>query len=83
MNCLLTSITTAPPALPTACIPIDPNKYGSIPPINKPTTTNGLDKSNVTIIPSKLEPATLEKCLISSVYAANKTKAPSPADPIA
>ena len=25
-NCLLTSITTAPPALPTACIPIDPNK---------------------------------------------------------
>ena len=26
LNCLLTSITTEPPALPTACIPIDPNK---------------------------------------------------------
>ena len=36
-----------------------------------------------TIIPSNLEPATLEKCLISSVYAANKTRAPKPAELIA
>ena len=34
-------------------------------------------------MPSNLEPATFEKCLISSTYAANKTKAPKPADPIA
>ena len=39
LNCLLTSITTADPALPTACIPIEANKYGSIPPISKPATT--------------------------------------------
>ena len=31
-------------------------------------------------MPSNLEPATFEKCLISSTYAANKTKAPKPAD---
>ena len=34
-------------------------------------------------MPSNLEPATFEKCLISSTYAANKTRAPKPADPIA
>ena len=56
LNCLLTSITTAPPALPTACMPIDPNKYGSIPPINNPATTKGFDKSKVTFTPSKAEP---------------------------
>ena len=60
-------MTTAPPALPTACIPIEPNKYGSIPPTNKPTTTKGFDKSNVTTIPSRLDPDIFEKCLISSV----------------
>ena len=43
----------------------------------------GFDKSKVTTIPSNLEPATFEKCLISSTYAANNTKAPKPADPIA
>ena len=57
---------TAPPALPTACIPIEPKRYGNIPPINKPTTTYGFDRSKVTTIPSRLEPATFEKCLISS-----------------
>ena len=36
-------------------------------PTNKPTTTKGFDKSKVTIIPSKFDPATFEKCLISSV----------------
>jgi len=34
-------------------------------------------------MPSNFEPATFEKYLISSVYAANRTKAPKPADPIA
>ena len=34
-------------------------------------------------MPSSLDPATPEKCLMSSTYAANKTKAPRPADPIA
>ena len=34
-------------------------------------------------MPSNLEPATLEKCLISSVYAAKRTRAPNPAEPIA
>ena len=51
--------------------------------MSRPTTTYGFDKSNVTIIPSNLEPATFEKCLISSVYAAKSTNAPRPADPIA
>ena len=37
----------------------------------------------MTVIPSNAEPLTVEKYLISSVYAANKTKAPNPADPIA
>ena len=63
LNCLLTSITTAPPALPTACIDIDPNKYGNIPPINKPTTTKGLDRSKLTEIFSNLDPSILEKTL--------------------
>ena len=31
-------------------MPIDPNKYGSIPPINNPTTTNGFAKSKLTEI---------------------------------
>jgi hypothetical protein len=34
-------------------------------------------------MPSNLDPATPEKCLISSTYAANKTSAPNPAEPIA
>ena len=38
-----------------------------MPPINKPATTKGLDKSNVTITPSKAEPLTVEKYFISSV----------------
>ena len=67
LNCLLTSITTAPPALPTACIPIDPNKYGSIPPTSNPTTTKGLERSKVTTTFSKLDPETFEKNFMSSV----------------
>ena len=54
-----------------------------MPPTNKPITTNGFDRSKLTSIPSNAEPDTVEKNLISSVYAANKTKAPNPADPIA
>ena len=42
-----------------------------------------LINQKVTIIPSSLEPETVEKYLISSVYAANKTNAPNPAEPIA
>jgi hypothetical protein len=38
-----------------------------MPPMSKPATTNGFDKSNVTVIPSKAEPLTVEKYLISSV----------------
>ena len=34
-------------------------------------------------MPSNFDPATVEKYLISSVYAANSTKAPNPAEPIA
>ena len=74
LNCLLTSTTTEPPALPTACMPIDPNRYGNIPPISKPATTNGFDKSNVTFTPAKEESWTFEKYFISSVYAAKRTK---------
>ena len=43
----------------------------------------GENKSKVTTIPSKAEPASFEKCFISSVYAANKTSAPNPAEPMA
>jgi hypothetical protein len=32
-----------------------------MPPINNPMTTNGLDKSKLTSIPSKADPDTLEK----------------------
>ena len=32
-----------------------------MPPINKPATTNGLDRSKVTLTPSNAEPLTLEK----------------------
>ena len=39
LNCLLTSITTDPAALPTAVILIAPNKKGNKPPSNNPTTT--------------------------------------------
>ena len=54
-----------------------------MPPTNKPTTTNGFDKSKLTSIPSSAEPFTVEKNLISSVYAANKTNAPNLAEPMA
>ena len=54
-----------------------------MPPIKSPTTTYGFDKSKVTAMPSKFDPATFEKCFISSVYAAKRTNAPRPAEPIA
>ena len=34
----------------------------------------GFERSKVTTIPSKAEPDSFEKCFISSVYAANKTR---------
>ena len=64
-------------------MPIDPNKYGNIPPISNPATTKGFDKSNVTFTFSSADPLTVEKYFMSSVYAANKTNAPNPAEPIA
>ena len=45
--------------------------------MSNPATTKGLDKSKVTFTPSNADPLTVEKYLISSVYAANNTKAPS------
>ena len=39
LNCLLTSNTTEPAALPTAVILKAPNKKGNNPPNNNPTTT--------------------------------------------
>ena len=43
------------------------NKYGNIPPINNPITTNGFDRSKLTEMFSKEDPFTFEKNLISSV----------------
>ena len=54
-----------------------------MPPTRSPTTTNGFDRSKFTEMFSREEPLTLEKNLISSVYAANKTRAPNPAELIA
>ena len=54
-----------------------------MPPTKRPTTTNGFDKSKLTTTFSNFDPGRFEKNLISSVYAANKTNAPKPAEPIA
>ena len=54
-----------------------------MPPIKRPITTKGFDKSKLTEIFSRADPSNLEKYLMSSVYAAKRTKAPKPADPIA
>ena len=51
--------------------------------MSNPTTTYGFDKSNVTTMPSNFDPTSFEKCLISSVYAAKRTKAPNQAEPMA
>ena len=37
------SPTTEPAARPTACMPMAPNRNGSRPPKNRPTSTYGLD----------------------------------------
>ena len=76
LNCLLTSSTTAPPARPTAFIPIAPNKKGINPPMNNPTTTKGSLNEKLTLTFGNNSSR-------SWVKAVNKTRAANPADPIA
>ena len=53
LNCRRTSTTTELAARPTAVIPMEPNKKGSIPPMNRPTTTKGLVKEKSSVTPAK------------------------------
>src|SRR5262245_59012778 len=52
LNCRRTSITTAPAARPTASIAIAPNRYGTMPPMNRPTITMWFDRSNDSDLPA-------------------------------
>ena len=70
MNCLLISTTISPAALPTEVIVIAATTKGRPPPISRPITTIGSVKSSETL-PTAV------------VYAANKARAVSAAEPIA
>src|SRR3546814_6446299 len=52
LNWRRTSMTTAPAASPTAVMPIAPNRYGSRPPMIRPTTTSGLDREKFNASPA-------------------------------
>ena len=54
-----------------------------MPPTKRLTTTKGFERSKLTTTFSSFDLGRSEKNLISSVYAANKTKAPTQAEPVA
>src|SRR3989344_2361171 len=69
LNWRRTSTTTEPAARPTASMPMAPNRYGTMPPMNRPMITAGSESENSTSLPA---------CLSSWVQSANSTTAATP-----